>query len=497
MSRVLRIDGVEVHHLDADGPVTAVLAFGVGVADEQVSTLGISHVIEHLALDGAEGLESDVAGETRMSYTSMSVQGTPERVVSRLAAICERIADISAGGVHAGELRRTCRILQVEGGTAMGDSAHLAEHLNVRLGAQGWGLGAVTAQFLAKVTPQEVAEWAADRFTADNAVLALHGPMPEGLRLPLPRGPRCTPAGLDFLAQTYPAEYLSGGEEPSLSFVIEAPDATSIAAVVLLSSALRARAYRILRQERGVVYDLEVEVVEAGGVAVLAVIVRCAEKEAADSMKGVLEILRSLRDRGATDEERRRAASDFERAEAEMPSVDRHVRDVMNSFLGTSVDVTLDADAVQGVTDAHLARLLSGLDRSLLVGFPAVGRSIEQVEGLETIMLPRPELVDGPRVDGEQFRPTLGARLGGYRLRCTVGDTGMGLDFPDGQASFLWEDVVAWGLNQDERGVQVLSVDTRQGTGGEIPVSLFRQGDRMLDLLRRHLPERLKLPDEE
>ncbi|WP_281251977.1 hypothetical protein [Micrococcus lylae] len=40
-------------------------------------------------------------------------------------------------------------------------------------------------------------------------------------------------------------------------------------------------------------------------------------------------------------------------------------------------------------------------------------------------------------------------------------------------------------------------MDTRQGTGGEILVSLFRQGDRMLDLLRRHLPERLKLPDEE
>lgn len=120
MSRVLHIDGVEVHHHEADGPVTAVLIFRVGAADEQVSTLGISPLVVHLALDGVDGLESDVGGEARMTYTGVSVEGAPARVVSRLAAICERISEIAAGGLSAGELRRTCRILQAQGGSAMG-----------------------------------------------------------------------------------------------------------------------------------------------------------------------------------------------------------------------------------------------------------------------------------------------------------------------------------------------------------------------------------------
>lgn len=496
MSRVLHIDGVEVHHHEDDGPVTAVLIFRVGAADEQVSTLGISPLVVHLALDGVDGLESDVGGEARMTYTGVSVEGAPARVVSRLAAICERISEIAAGGLSAGELRRTCRILQAQGGSAMGDSPHIAEHLNLRLGAQGFGLGAVPARFFAKLTPEEVVEWSADWFTADNAVLALHGPMPEDLRLPLPRGSRRPESETAFLGQSLPAEFLSGGEEPSLSFVVEGVRTTSSAAMVLFYSALRARAYRTLRQERGTVYDLTVDVTPVGAATVVAVIVGCAEKEAVASMEGVLEILRGLRDGGVTEEERRRAAEDFARSGEELTPQDRHVRAVLDAFLGTPGDSELEAEAVQNVPDADIARLLAGLEASLLVGLPPAGRTMEQLEGLDTLMLPRPETEDGPRVDGEQFRPHVRARLGGFRLRCTVGESGMGLDFPDGQVSFPWEDVVAWGLAEDDFGIQVLTVETRQGSGGEIPVTLFKQGDRMVELVRRHLPERLRLPDE-
>ena len=328
------VDGVEVHHLDAEGPLTADLLFRVGAADETVSTLGLSHLLEHLALDGVEGLEPDVDGESAMTYTVLRVRGTPERVADRLERICARLSALAVGGVSDAELAHARRVLEAEGGGPMADGPHAAEHLHHRLGAAGFGLGVVPARFLARITPAEVADWAGTRFTAGNAMLVLSGPAPETLRLALPPGARRPLPETPFLERRYPAEYLSGGEEPSVSFVLDDVHDTSPAALVLLLSVLRARVFRTLRQEQGIVDDVTVDTAVLGRHGLLAVVVRCAEKDAVPAVQGVLEILRGLRDGGAHDDERQRAAQEYEADEAGAAAVDMHLHDHQSRFLG-------------------------------------------------------------------------------------------------------------------------------------------------------------------
>ncbi|MDX2340151.1 hypothetical protein NJC10_00450 [Micrococcus sp. M4NT] len=490
------VDGVEVHHLDAEGPLTADLLFRVGAADETVSTLGLSHLVEHLALDGVEGLEPDVDGESAMTYTVMRVRGTPERVADRLERICARLSALAAGGVSDAELAHARRVLEAEGGGPMADGPHAAEHLHHRLGAAGFGLGVVPARFLARITPAEVADWAGTRFTAGNAMLVLSGPAPETLRLPLPPGARRPLPEIPFLERRYPAEYLSGGEEPSVSFVLDDVHDTSPAALVLLLSVLRARVFRTLRQEQGIVDDVTVDTAVLGRHGLLAVVVRCAEKDAVPAVQGVLEILRGLRDGGAHDDERQRASQEYEADEAGATAVDMHLHDHQSRFLGHPSMEGVDGPAVQAVPDAEIARLLSRLEDTLLVGFPPAGREEGQLLGAETLMFPHVEVDDGPVVAGEEFRPGWAARMGGFRLRCTVGAEGIGLDFVDGSLGIRWDDVVAWSLGRDEHGAEVLTLEARDGSGGDIPLSLFKNAERLRSLVLAHLPERLRLPEE-
>ncbi|MCK6095269.1 insulinase family protein [Micrococcus sp. EYE_162] len=490
------VDGVEVHHLDAEGPLTADLLFRVGAADETVSTLGLSHLLEHLALDGVEGLEPDVDGESAMTYTVLRVRGTPERVADRLERICARLSALAVGGVSDAELAHARRVLEAEGGGPMADGPHAAEHLHHRLGAAGFGLGVVPARFLARITPAEVADWAGTRFTAGNAMLVLSGPAPETLRLALPPGARRPLPETPFLERRYPAEYLSGGEEPSVSFVLDDVHDTSPAALVLLLSVLRARVFRTLRQEQGIVDDVTVDTAVLGRHGLLAVVVRCAEKDAVPAVQGVLEILRGLRDGGAHDDERQRAAQEYEADEAGAAAVDMHLHDHQSRFLGHPSMEGVDGPAVQAVSDAEIARLLSRLEDTLLVGFPPAGREEGQLLGAETLMFPHVKVDDGPVVAGEEFRPGWAARMGGFRLRCTVGAEGIGLDFVDGSLGIRWDDVVAWSLGRDEHRTEVLTLEARDGSGGDIPLSLFKNAERLRSLVLAHLPERLRLPEE-
>ena len=73
---------------------------------------------------------------------------------------------------------------------------------------------------------------------------------------------------------------------------------------------------------------------------------------------------------------------------------------------------------------------------------------------------------------------------------------GIGLDFVDGSLGIPWDDVVAWSLGRDEHGTEVLTLEARDGSGGDIPLSLFKNAERLRSLVLAHLPERLRLPEE-
>ncbi|MGZ8629505.1 MAG: hypothetical protein ACXWZF_00855 [Actinomycetota bacterium] len=74
------VDGVPVWFTDVPGPCMGGLIFRVGRADEALSTHGISHTVEHLALRPLASAHHDMTGQVGALLTRFSGAGAQERV---------------------------------------------------------------------------------------------------------------------------------------------------------------------------------------------------------------------------------------------------------------------------------------------------------------------------------------------------------------------------------------------------------------------------------
>ncbi|WP_329386869.1 hypothetical protein OG625_29020 [Streptomyces sp. NBC_01351] len=183
-------DGVTVLWTDAPGPLTAQLSFGCGVRDETAPTMGVTRVIEALVMAEVGPRLHQFASIVDAEETHFHAAGTPEAVTDFLHTVCRTLSDLP---LHRTE--HTARLLSIDG-------APIPEHgavapLGARFGPHAFGLVLHhDTDMYAAITPDTVRAHAATYFTRGNAVLALDGPVPEGLTLPLPAGPgpeRTTP----------------------------------------------------------------------------------------------------------------------------------------------------------------------------------------------------------------------------------------------------------------------------------------------------------------
>jgi predicted Zn-dependent peptidase len=173
--------GVPVFWAEMPGPLRAQLAFRVGRVDEQLSRAGISHLVEHLALstlgERLYGYNGAVGGDT----TTFSVSGTVDEVREFFAMLCAALRALPLDRLEA---ERT--VLLTEAARRSPDP--VAALLWARYGATGFGLLGVDEHGLRAAGGDDVQAWAAERFTAANAVLLLTGPPPADLELDLPDG---------------------------------------------------------------------------------------------------------------------------------------------------------------------------------------------------------------------------------------------------------------------------------------------------------------------
>ncbi|MFJ8014593.1 hypothetical protein [Streptomyces sp. NPDC096339] len=185
-------DGVTVLWTPAPtpGPLTAQLTFGTGIRDETAPTLGVTHVIESLVMSEVGSRPHAYSSSVREDLTEFTAKGTPEDVTGFLLAICRALFDLP--------LHRTSQATGLLSGHAARTPVHhVAEPLGALYGPHASGL--ITHAhpgMYAALTPETVRAHATARFTCGNAVLALDGPPPPGLALPLPEGPpphRATP----------------------------------------------------------------------------------------------------------------------------------------------------------------------------------------------------------------------------------------------------------------------------------------------------------------
>lgn len=239
------VDGVRVLTAPGEGDqVAAGIVFRVGWADEQLARSGITHLVEHLALFGRNPGDIHHNGTTDEFSTHFHATGSPEKVVQFLNEVCAALRSLP---LDRAEVEKG--VLETE---AARRGSGLAERIRLeRYGARGPGLGGYEGFGLPAVTADDVSEWAAERFTAQNAVAWMTvDELPEGLDLRLPQGRAWPiPELADLLTET-PAFFRGAPGGLLLEAIVPAT-----AAGLVFSQVLSRALFRVLRQENGLSYE--------------------------------------------------------------------------------------------------------------------------------------------------------------------------------------------------------------------------------------------------
>ncbi|MFJ3923439.1 M16 family metallopeptidase [Streptomyces sp. NPDC090022] len=246
MQRTL-VDGVTVLWAPGPAPLRAELVFGCGVRDETFRTLGVTHLIEHLAMSTLPRLHHEHNASVDLEATRFTAAGRPEQIVAFLATVCAALSDLPLDRIE-----HEAGVLTAEASSPTFMAA--AVLLNQRLGAQGAGLAPYAGPGYDRLDADIVRRHAAAHFTRGNAVLLLTGPPPEGLRLPLPEGrpPRRTAP-----AVTVGPGGASWDEAPIEGAALALAGPVDSAAAALGYAVLEHRLTELARHRRGLSYAVQ------------------------------------------------------------------------------------------------------------------------------------------------------------------------------------------------------------------------------------------------
>ena len=232
----------------APGPLSASLAFRVGMADEPLPRRGVTHLAEHLALFPLGRTPYGYNATTGDHDTIFDVKGEPDEVVGFLHALVDGLREPPRE-----RFDDEVRVLLAEQLTRTnGLDTQLRR---ARYGARTYGLRSKRELGLRGLTADDVAAWSREHFTAGNAVLWMTGEPPEGLELGLPPGERRPMPADDPIPRLELPAYLRDEDGlVAVAFVAGEPDAE---AVRIVAGIARERLVDRLRRECALVYDVD------------------------------------------------------------------------------------------------------------------------------------------------------------------------------------------------------------------------------------------------
>ncbi|MEU4713387.1 hypothetical protein AB0F73_07000 [Micromonospora purpureochromogenes] len=228
------IDGVTVLEEKIPGPLAGTLSFGCDPRDEDLDTIGLTHVVQELVLRAEPYVADQCTEMTALSETSFTAAGSPVQIAEHFAAICtvlnglppadlaDALADADPGDRYLG---------------GVDDGLHdpWGSLLARRYGPRGPGLARWPVVDYRLFTADEIGRHVRTFFTAGNAVLALTAAAPPAMRLPLPTGPRVTHPTPSGRYQSGPVWYADQVRGAGLAFRAE-PDAAAIMLLRVLMS---------------------------------------------------------------------------------------------------------------------------------------------------------------------------------------------------------------------------------------------------------------------
>lgn len=232
-------DGTDVYHV--------ALVFRIGQADETLARRGITHLVEHLALHRVGQPEHHYNGAVDTVTTAFTTEGDRDEATRFLATVCAALREPPLERLEAEK-----QILRTE--AAGRSSGAVGRMMLWRYGAATYGLPGFDELGLPALTGEDVAAWAATRFTRANAALAIvGGPPPAGLRLDLPEGRRLpTPEPTSALPRT-PAYFAANVDGVGLSAVVPRAAAGNV-----LTTILQRRLHKALRLDDALSYSAQV-----------------------------------------------------------------------------------------------------------------------------------------------------------------------------------------------------------------------------------------------
>lgn len=335
---------------DAPPPFAATLVFRVGRLDESLSSAGIAHLVEHLALPAqAVRPELDWNGWVGPLESGFWASGNEADVIAFLGDIAARLKNLPLERIEAEK-----RILRAEAANfAPGPVEALA---SMRFGAQGIGITNWEEFGLYRLDGDAVADWARRHFTAGNAAVSMTGPPPQEFRLDLPTGTRVPPPEPHPLDLSLPTFLKAGRGIVAISFLAERSWPLAAA-----RGAVTHRANTLLRFERAIVYGVdEWSDPLSENIGHFGFVAECLDEHADEVVLALLGVLDDVASEGPSDDELSFNPLAFERDAAHGQQSDQFLfQAAMEELLGgRGEDVSTWLDEMREVTPAAAAEAL-------------------------------------------------------------------------------------------------------------------------------------------
>jgi predicted Zn-dependent peptidase len=427
-----QVGDVPAFWAEAPAPHEVQLLFRVGRADETLSSAGITHLVEHLAMP-AEPVSLECNAFVSYLITGFWARGEMAELSQFVAEVAGRLSDLPLERL---DVER--RILLAEGDLGVSADAFLASR---RFGATGFGLSGFPELGLKRLDEEAVRDWTRLRFTGDNAALVVAGPLHD-FELSVPSGPRhAIPQARPVPAVRLPSFVNWAAEAVSLSLLLPREPVGEAAAEVL-----RSRAARRLRFEAGLVYGVDcVGVPLTAELASVTLGANCLLDRAPEVRDLLLALLDELAAEGPTADELE-AGIEAIHARAADPALAASLlhHHAFEHLVGLPWKPAAESFArLAGVTPAEIAAIVAEALETAVLALPG---DLVPPEGSR--FHPPPETPGEPAIMGKEFRPR-GVFFGSARrARFVVGENGVTQIYPDGDSTTIrWERcaaVTAW-----------------------------------------------------
>ncbi|GHF80683.1 putative Zn-dependent peptidase [Amycolatopsis bartoniae] len=469
------IDGVPVFWHSQPGRLNASLVFGVGIAHETFLETGITHLVEHLAMRPLRTSRYENNATTEMLHTSFDVTSNPATVVDHLRRLCESLSNLDTSPLS---LERG--ILVAEERTSEGPGVTAWLPASIWFGNHSYGLAGSVQVATVRATSRDVREWCARWFHRGNAALVLSGPPPEGLRLPLPDGPRQRPPAVAPFDLPTPARTTVPNGVVGCALV----DWT--AAMGCVVGVLTTRLTNRLRHDEGLVYDIgfDHQIVDDRQ-AVLGFGTDVPDKHAPRVLEAIRAELAALGETGPTAEELAADRDNLleqlgEREFAEYRAFD----EAMSELTGWSSAAAHQQEVLAGVDPGAVTKAARELAANLVLCGPD-GRVPADLPDLPGSPL--------PPVTGREVKRALVGSTAPRGFRLVVGDEGLTSYYgssPVPVAVVRFDDLAGVAVEHTDGRLPILHVFGRHGGMITVRPGDWRGGRTLVrELQSRFSPE--------